>query len=95
MNKKKSQNTYFYGILGLLFVSYLFIHGLCITTLYDSHKKEQQLIFYATEIQKYKKELLFNQSNETIKTYAEHTLHMKELNLKEIKKIIIKNSAVQ
>ncbi|RTL04300.1 hypothetical protein EKK58_10855 [Candidatus Dependentiae bacterium] len=90
MYKKKYTNTYLYAILGLLFVSYLFIHGLCITILYDTHKKQQQTDLYKLEIEKYKKELLLTQSDDAIKKYAQQTLHMKQLDLKEIKKIIIK-----
>lgn len=94
INKKRLSNTYLYAYLGLFFVSHLFIYALCITVLYDIHKQEQKIIFYESEIQKHKKDLLLIQSNDFVKKYAEQTLNMKQLNLKEIKKIIIKKIGI-
>lgn len=84
MYKKKYQHTYRYSIVGLLSISYLFIYALCIKTLYILHKKEQKTAFYKTEIEKHNTELLLMQNNDLIKKYAQETLHMKQLNLKDI-----------
>lgn len=88
-HKKYLKNTYLYLANGASMIVYIFLYAVCMSTLYDTQKKQKKVLFYKQEKEKLLQELILLQNSTHIKAYAKNVLHMQPLQLEKIKKIVI------
>lgn len=88
-DKKSLKNTYLYLAHGASVMVYIFLYAVCMSTLYDTQKKQKKILFYQQEKEKWLQELILLQNSTHIKAYAKNVLHMQPLQLEKIKKIVL------